>query len=166
MASNRQLPEDLTKDVYSNDFALKFALPDTAAFASTHEIVYHPATDMDILRVQIDEGIRLRIFRKTDMNNAIATSHNKLGENIHELVAKDLSSSQEYVIVLVFSDEEDPTGLGTDQCTEVMMQVRIASSKDRAEGCLTGSLTEITRDLPTDIRMLPNTGLSSSTNTL
>ena len=101
-----------------------------------------------------------------NMNNAIATSHNKLGENIHELVAKDLSSSQEYVIVLVFSDEEDPTGLGTDQCTEVMMQVRIASSKDRAEGCLTGSLTEITRDLPTDIRMLPNTGLSSSTNTL
>jgi uncharacterized protein YoaH (UPF0181 family) len=48
------------------------------------------------------------------MAKALATSHNKLGENIHELVAQGLSSAQEYVIVLVFSDEEDPAGLGTD----------------------------------------------------
>jgi hypothetical protein len=114
MASNRQLPDDLTKDVYSNDFAIKFAVPDDAAFVNTHSIAYHPASDMDILRIQIDEGIKLRVYKKSDMAKALATSHNKLGENIHELVAQGLSSAQEYVIVLVFSDEEDPAGLGTD----------------------------------------------------
>ena len=69
---------------------------------------------MDILRIQIDEGIKLRVYKKSDMAKALATSRNKLGENIHELVAQGLSSAQEYVIVLVFSDEEDPAGLGTD----------------------------------------------------
>ena len=93
MASNRQLPDNLTKDVYSNDFEIKFAIPDEAAFASTHSIAYRPATDMDVLRVQIDEGIKMRLYAKSDMNNAVATSHNKLGENIHELIAKSLSSS-------------------------------------------------------------------------
>lgn len=66
MASNRQLPENLTKDVYSNDFEIKFAIPDEAAFASTHSIAYRPAADMDILRVQIDTGIRLRLFAQSD----------------------------------------------------------------------------------------------------
>lgn len=81
-------------------------------------------------------------------------------------MAKGLSSSQEYVLELVFSDEDDNSELMTEQCIEAMMQVRIASSKDGAEGCLTGSLSDKTAGLPTDIKMLPNSKGISSTNTL
>jgi len=65
LASNRQLPEDLTKDVYSKDFLLKFSLPDDSAFTKTKEISYRPDPFMDMLRIQIDEGIKVKIYKKS-----------------------------------------------------------------------------------------------------
>ena len=71
---------------------------------------------MDILRILIDEGIKVKLYKKVEFKDnkenatPIFTSHNKLGENIHEMIAKDLSSSVDYVISLVYSEEEDSEG--------------------------------------------------------
>ena len=92
------MPNDLTKDVYSNDYMVKIAIPDESAFQKKDYISYRPSDGMDILRIQIDEGIKVKLYKKTELTNneetavPIFSSHNKLGENIHELVAKDLSS--------------------------------------------------------------------------
>ena len=54
---------------------------------------------MDILRIQVDEGIKVKLYKRVEFNqnkenaSPIFISHNKLGENIHEMVAKDLSTS-------------------------------------------------------------------------
>ena len=161
MASNRQVPKDLSKDVYSNDYMVKIALPDDSAFQKQDEISYRPAEGMDILRILIDEGIKVQIYKKNELANnkenatPIFSSHNKLGENIHELVAKELSSQVDYVVVLIYSDEEDAEGFSTSQCTEAQMQIRIASTRDNAEGCVTGSLNSLTEGLPTSVTLDP-----------
>ena len=157
-ASNRQLPADLTRDVFSHDFMLKFSLPENTAFTKTQEISYTADPDMDMLRIQIDEGIKVKLYKKTQFDTpetsvAISNSHNKLGENIHELVAKGLNPGTEYVISLIFDDEDDDEGYSSSQCTEAQMQVRIASSNDDAEGCKSGSVSALTEGLPTEVAL-------------
>jgi hypothetical protein len=70
-------------------------------------------------------------------------------------VAKGLSNSIEYVVMLMYGDEDDNEEYTNNQCTEAQMQVRIASATDNAEGCITGSLNSLTEGLPTSVTLDP-----------
>ena len=67
-------------------------------------------------------------------------------------MAKDLSSSTDYVISLIFDDDDDGEGFSPNQCTEAQMQVRIASSADNVENCQRGNNNY--EELETSIKLI------------
>jgi len=60
----------------------------------------------------------------------LAISHNRLGHNVQELVATDLSHKSEYTILVVFAaDADDFEDKAQVECLVATMQVKIANSK-------------------------------------
>ena len=95
---------------------------------------YTPEEGEDILRLEIDENIRLLLYREDDLDKMdledakpIGQSHNKLGNNINELVARNLRAGTSYAIQVLFADEEDDQE-AFDECTHGTLDVKMASS--------------------------------------
>mmetsp|Transcript_26958 Transcript_26958/g.33486 ORF Transcript_26958/g.33486 Transcript_26958/m.33486 type:complete len:142 (+) Transcript_26958:329-754(+) len=90
-----------------------------------------------MLRIQIDEGIVVKLYKKADFEHdregsvPLAVSHDRLGNNVHEMVAADLSHKEEYLIHVIFaSDADDFQEKSQLECLIATMQVKIANSND------------------------------------
>ena len=61
-------------------------------------IKYRPEQGEDVLRIQIDEGIKIKLYPFNGSGSfdesipPIASSHDKLGNNVQELVSERLKS--------------------------------------------------------------------------
>ena len=96
---------------------------------------YKPEEGEDILRLQIDEGIKLMMYdaieyeRVDDVDDIkpLYQSHEKLGNNLQELIAKKLKAGKEYVILLHFGDEDEEEQ-AYDECMFATLEVKIATS--------------------------------------
>ena len=114
-SQGRRLPDNLTQDVllHETDFSFIFSVfGEDLAFIHNHVIRYQPEEGEDLLRVEINEGIKVYLFRAADYDRdsdgaePIAIPHDRLGNNVHELVAHDLSHRTEYVLEIIYA--EDP----------------------------------------------------------
>ena len=115
-AEGRRLPRVLTQDVllHETDFEFIFTVygPDLA-YINDHKIEYSPEEGEDILRVQLNNDIRAKLFLKSDLEKdpqsakPVAVSHNKLGNDVHELAARDLKHRETYILQVIYSDEQD-----------------------------------------------------------
>ena len=87
------------------------------------------------LRIEIDNDVSAEIYKEheyhADPENArpVAISHGRLGNNVSELIASNLSSRETYVIVISFSDDEDLEEKSEVDCLVSTMQVKIANSE-------------------------------------
>lgn len=106
-AEGRRLPQVLTQDVllHETDFEFKFTIygPDLA-YINDHKITYNPEDGEDILRIQIDNDVKVKLYKKSEFDrdsqsaHPVAVSHDKLGNNVHEMVARDLDHRETYLI--------------------------------------------------------------------
>jgi len=102
LASGRRLPGDLTENVllHETDFSYTFTIAgEDLAFKDRHLMRYRPEQGEDVLRIQIDEGIKTMIFEsdskgKFDADRPLAVSHDRLGNDVHELIVTDLRANQ------------------------------------------------------------------------
>jgi len=88
----RRLPESLTQDILlqETDFSFTFSIfGQDMAFINDHVIKYSPEEGEDMLRIQIDEGILIRLYRLKEFERdhgesatPIAVSHDRLGNNV------------------------------------------------------------------------------------
>ena len=106
----------MTQDVLQHelDFSFTFSVYGAdLAFIDHHMIKYVPEHGEDLLRLQIDKGNHIKIFDKADLDHdwesaqPLAISHDRLGNNIHEVVAKDLKTDRTYMIEVIFAEEPD-----------------------------------------------------------
>ena len=155
-AQGRRLPDNLTQDVllHETDFSYSFSIfGEDLAFINQHVIRYQPEEGEDLLRIQVDHGIKVYLFHAQDYDHdsdsahPIALSHDRLGNNLHELVAEHLSDRDEYVIEVVFAeDPEDFMEKQMIECLIAEMQIKIASSyTDFA--CLKGEKSSLQRQI-------------------
>lgn len=68
----------------------------------------------------------------------IAVSHDKLGNNVHELVARNLDHRETYLIQVIYSDANDIEEKAEIECLQASMQVKIATSQSEY-ACLDNS---------------------------
>jgi len=137
-AHGRKLPNNLTQDVllHETDFEFTFStFGADLAFIKDHLITYQPEQGEDILRVKIDNGVRAKLYVKdeflADRENAkpLATSHDKLGNNVHELVARDLDHRKTYTIEIIYAEDPDDFEVKAQiECLIATMDVKIATS--------------------------------------
>lgn len=149
MLQGRRLPDNLTQGVllHETDFSFTFTIYGAdMAFINDHQIKYQPEQGEDIIRIQVDEGVQVKLYLESDFKRdqdtaqPLAISHDKLGNNMHELVASDLSSSKTYIIDVIYaSSEYDFEQKSEMECLVAVMQVKIASSKSEYR-CLTKGL--------------------------
>lgn len=136
----RRLPDSLTQDILKQetDFSFVFSIfGQDMAFINDHVIRYKPEEGEDMLRIAIDEGIMLRMYRLKEFERdhgesatPIAVSHDRLGNNVQEMIADGLSDREEYAIHVIFaSDEDDFHQKASLECLIATMQVKIANSK-------------------------------------
>ena len=102
LVSGRRLPTELTENIllHETDFSFSFTVPgESLAFINKQIIKYKPEQGEDLIRIQIDQDIKIKMFEwdkdarsYDDDATAIAISHDRMGNNIQELVAEDLSS--------------------------------------------------------------------------
>ena len=109
LASGRRLPHELTENIllHETDFSFTFTVPgEDLAFYNKHIIKYKPEKGEDLLRIQIDQDIKIKMFKSTkgetydDSSNAVAVSHDRMGNNIQELIAENLDYKETYAIVV------------------------------------------------------------------
>ena len=139
LVSGRRLPHELTENIliHETDFSFTFTIPgQDLAFYNRHIIMYRPEQGEDLLRIQIDQDIKIKMFKAAkgetydDSENAVAISHDRMGNNIQELIAENLDHKQAYAIVVFFtSDADDLEFKSMIECLEATMQVKIANSK-------------------------------------
>ena len=90
LASGRKLPAELTENIllHETDFSFTFTIPgEDLAYTKQHVIKYRPEQGEDVLRIQIDEDIKIKLYPydgKTfdESKPPIASSHDKLGNNV------------------------------------------------------------------------------------
>ena len=149
----RRLPDSLTQDILKQetDFSFVFSIfGQDMAFINDHVIKYKPEEGEDMLRIAIDEGITIRMYRFKEFERdhgesatPIAVSHDRLGNNVQEMIADGLSDHEEYAIHVIFaSDEDDFHQKASLECLIATMQVKIANSKSDFV-CLTTRLDKL-----------------------
>ena len=93
------------------------------------------------MRLLVDEGVRVKLYHEEEFeedpdSQPIAISHNRLGNNVGELVARNLDPKKGYVIRLLYAeDPDDFEEKSTMECLMATLQVKIASS-DSEYRCL------------------------------
>ena len=86
------------------------------------------------MRLLVDEGVRVKLYHEEEFeedpeSQPIAISHNRLGNDVGELVARNLDSKKGYVIRLLYAeDPDDFEEKSTMECLMATLQVKIASS--------------------------------------
>ena len=141
MSGGRKLPDNLTQDVFSqqNDFELKFTFTGIdLSFKQNHQIWYSPESNEDILRVKIDNGIQIRLYNAKDVENStqnippLASSHDRLGNNVHELAIANLNTDRSYIIELIFNEASEMDNYADVEmvadCTIASLYVKIGDS--------------------------------------
>ena len=173
-ARGRRLPATLTHDVlrHETDFAFTFAVfGEDLAFVNEHAIVYHPEAGEDVLKLVVDEGVRVKLyheeaFEEDPDSQPIAVSHGRLGNNVGELVARGLKANEGYVIRLLYAeDPDDFEEKSTMECLMATLQVKVTSSDSEyrclSEASLKGMQAKIdSQTLPAslDLRTLADRG--------
>lgn len=104
-------------------------------FINTHVIKYRPEQGEDLLRISIDENVHTRLYKLSDFENnrdtasVLAMSHDKLGSDVSEMVATDLSHMTDYAILIIYAqDEFEMESKSEEECLIATMQVKIANS--------------------------------------
>ena len=93
------------------------------------------------MRLLVDEGVRVKLYHEEEFeedpeSQPIAISHNRLGNDVGELVARNLDPKKGYVIRLLYAeDPDDFEEKSTMECLMATLQVKIASS-DSEYRCL------------------------------
>jgi len=112
----RRLPDNLTQDVLQQetDFSFTFTVfGQDMSFINDHLITYQPEEGEDVLRIQIDEGIHIQLYKKADFEfdreeaAPIFISHDRLRNNLHEMVAENLKHTETYIIHIIFAGDDD-----------------------------------------------------------